>query len=99
MKFSPPPRYQTLWNELMACTQLSGNLASITWFRSDVIVLGGQQYVGFWFEDWNRIVLRTDRIDHDNTVKHEMMHALLQSGAHDPVFYNGRCGQLHPIPN
>jgi hypothetical protein len=47
VKFSPPARYQTLWNKLMACTQLSNNFASIAWSRSDVIVVRGQQYVGF----------------------------------------------------
>jgi hypothetical protein len=92
--FIPPPRYQTLWQELLTCSGLSGSLGEITWFKADAVVVGGTTYVGFWWERWNRIVLRADMVDNDRLVKHEMMHALLQDGAHPAQYFNGACGSL-----
>jgi hypothetical protein len=83
-----------LWEELLACSGLTGNFGGVTWFRATSITVGGTVYAGFWFEDWNRIVIGDDYINNDRVVKHEMMHALLDLGGHPQGYFNGPCGPL-----
>jgi hypothetical protein len=95
---SAPSNYVALWQEMQTCSGLRGNFNDITWFQADSIVLRREHYLGYWFADRNRIVIRADRLNYDNTVKHEMMHALSKLHTHAERFFNGPCGQLDPMP-
>ena len=93
-----PIQYATWWRMTEACSGLQGNLDAITWYlvRSQEIDIGGEAYDGYWYEDGNRILLSKPSVRDGGTVRHEMLHALLQSGAHPVEYFVTRCGALAP---
>jgi hypothetical protein len=93
-RYRPPARYATFWKTLEGCARRKGDFSSITWFKAPVVFVDGVDYQAYWFRKWNRVVLRSDKVDDDVLIKHEMMHALVQTSDHPLAFFDGPCGKL-----
>jgi hypothetical protein len=96
-KVEPSAQYVAWWNELEACSGLSGDVHAAAFYvfpNDSTIQVGSESYWGYWIKNGNRIVLAGARADSEKLVKHEEMHALLQSALHPPAYFNGPCGDL-----
>ena len=81
-----------------ACARQLGNFKAIRWYEIPeyAITIDGEEYDGYWFRGGDRILLtgRTARVG--QTVRHEMLHALLNNGGHPVEYFVNRCGALAP---
>jgi hypothetical protein len=96
-KVEPSAQYIAWWNQLEVCSGLSGDVHAVAFYvfpNDSTIQVGSETYWGYWIKDGNRIVLAGARADSEKLVKHEEMHALLQSALHPPAYFNGPCGDL-----
>lgn len=96
-----PIQYATWWNMTEACSGLSGNFDAVSWYTIPVDSLGGFSYEGsefdgLWFIDGDRIYLAANAVSKGSVVRHEMLHALLQSHGHPVEYFVTRCGALAP---
>src|SRR5688500_10201690 len=70
-QFSPPPVYARWWAMTQACSGLSGELASVSWYvvpGVSTVPLNGQMVDGYWSFASNRIVIAEEaRIDRKST--------------------------------
>lgn len=97
VKIEPGAQYITWWNELEVCSGLTGNVHGVAFYvvpNDSTIRVGSESYWGYWIKEGNRIVLAGVWADSEKLVKHEEMHALLQSALHPPAYFNGPCGDL-----
>jgi len=97
VKVEPSLQYVGWWNELEACSGLSGDINRVAFYviRDDsTIQVGAETYWGYWLKKGNRIVLAGPWAGNEKLVKHEEMHALLQSAVHSQAYFNGPCGDL-----
>jgi len=93
-RFIAPPIYQQWWSMTSECSGASGSLKAIDWF----VVPGvsrfdfeGQQVSGYWSRAGNRIVMAERAMLNGAVVRHEMLHALQRTGAHERRAFLGRC--------
>jgi hypothetical protein len=96
-KVEPSALYIAWWNELEACSGLSGDVHKVAFYvipNDSTLQVGSGSYWGYWIKDGNRIVLAGAWSGSEKLVKHEEMHALLQSPLHPPAYFNGPCGDL-----
>jgi hypothetical protein len=92
--FTPPPVYSTWWQMTEACSGLNGSLSAVTWYKTDQVVHDvrtGEVVAGYWTAGSNRIVLTSTVMLDGGTVRHEMLHALLQKGGHQRDQFLGKC--------
>lgn len=92
--FTPPPVYSTWWQMTEACSAQTGSLDAVTWYRTDREVHDartGEVVAGYWTAGSNRIVLNGAVLMSGGTVRHEMLHALLQKGGHPRDQFLGKC--------
>ena len=94
-RFDPPTVYAEWWNLTEACSGLTGDYASVTWYQvpnADTIPFGEGRFVnGEWQGDGNRIILGGENLEDGDLVRHEMLHALLRQGGHPRAMFIGRC--------
>ena len=98
-QFSPPAVYSTWWNMTQACSGLTGSLQAVTWYKTDQVVHdvnSGDVVLGYWLAAGNRIVLTTASVTDGGTVRHEMLHALLQAKGHPRSQFLGKCAGTVP---
>jgi hypothetical protein len=92
--FTPPPVYSTWWRMTEACSGLNGSLDAVTWYKTDEVVHDvrtGEVVAGYWTAGSNSIVLTSTVMLDGGTVRHEMLHALLQKGGHQRDQFLGKC--------
>jgi hypothetical protein len=97
VKVEPSAQYIAWWNDLEACSGLSGDVHAVAFYvvpNDSTIQVGSESYWGYWIEKGDRIVLAGTRANSEKLVKHEEMHALLRSALHPPAYFNGPCGDL-----
>jgi hypothetical protein len=97
VKVEPSAQYIGWWNELEACSGLSGDVRAVAFYvlpNDSTIQVGSESYWGYWIKEGNKIVLAGTWTNSEKLVKHEEMHALLQSALHPPAYFNGPCGDL-----
>lgn len=94
-EFVPPPEFRNWWIETETCSRRSGNFELISWFvfETNGISFEGHLANGMWAKPHRiwfvPIVLDTALTSEwirKHIVKHEMLHDLIQSGGHPPVF-------------
>ena len=94
-EFVPPPVYARWWAMTEACSRLSGDLSSISWFEvpgASTVLLDGKPVQGYWSFASNRIVIAgTGKLTGD-IVRHEMLHALIQARGHPRAKFLEDCG-------
>jgi hypothetical protein len=97
LKVEPSAQYIVWWNQLEACSGLSGDVHAVAFYvvpNDSTIQVGSESYWGYWIKNGNKVVLAGAWADNEKLVKHEEMHALLQSALHPPAYFNGPCGDL-----
>lgn len=95
----PPIQYATWWKMMETCSGIEGNFGAVTWYTVPVDSLGGfafegSELDGYWRKAGDRIYLAANALNRGGTVRHEMLHALLQSGGHPLEYFATRCGAL-----
>lgn len=95
-RFAPPAVYARWWAMTEACSGRSGNLGAVAWYRVPGLqfVWDGQWVGGYWNRYGNRIVLAEVGLEQGPTVRHEMLHALLQAGGHPRSQFLGACAAV-----
>lgn len=85
--FNPPPVYADLWQQVEACSGTTGDWHRITWFA-----VATEQFdtpegwaMGRW-QPAHTIYLSDAGQRTYRTIKHEMLHDLLQTGGHPAAF-------------
>ena len=97
VKIAPSAQYIAWWNELEACSGLSGNIHAVSFYvlpNDTTVRVGNESYWGYWIEAGDRIVFAGPWAANEKLVKHEEMHALLQSPLHPAAYFQGPCGDL-----
>lgn len=93
--FEPPAVYARWWAMTEACSGRRGDLAAVRWYRTPGSLMhDGQSLAGYWTSRGNTIVLRGDRVEDGQVVRHEMLHALLRGGGHPHAQFLGTCAGL-----
>lgn len=87
----PPPQFAYWWSLVEQCSGRTSSLATVRWFttRSGPVMVEGTSYDGYWWRDGNRVAVGNP--DDGRTVRHEMLHALLDRGDHPLDMFAGRC--------
>ena len=87
--------YQQWWAKTEACSGRHGELGAVAFYavdtRSGAIRLGKEVAHGWWIRNGNRIYLPANALGEEWLVRHEMLHALLQTGAHPPEMFVNAC--------
>jgi hypothetical protein len=92
--FSPPPVYTTWWNLTQSCSGISGALGSISWYDAGASLKNpqtGEGLAGYWDGASHSIVLTHASTVDGPTVRHEMLHALLNRRGHPRAQFLGSC--------
>ncbi len=96
VRFAPPPVYARWWTMTEACSGITRPLASVEFYRvhgaKTIWVPFKGDAGGYYAPSHNRIVLAGEYADDGATVRHEMLHALLQMPGHPRAQFLGRCG-------
>jgi hypothetical protein len=94
--FVPPAVYTRWWVMTEACSGRSGDLGAVHWYRvpGSQFVDDGRVAAGAWNQSGNRILLAQKSLEQGPLVRHEMLHALLQSGRHPRSQFLGACASL-----
>jgi hypothetical protein len=94
-QFAPPPVYARWWAMTEACSRLSGDLSSVSWFMVpgvSTVSLNGKPVDGYWSLGSNRIVIAEMGKLAGGKVRHEMLHALLKGRGHPREKFLEDCG-------
>lgn len=94
-QFAPPAVYARWWEMTEACSGLSGDLSSVSWFLVpgvSTVSLNGIEVDGYWSLASNRIVMAEAGTLSGGKVRHEMLHALLQARGHPRAKFLEDCG-------
>jgi hypothetical protein len=94
-EFTPPPVYARWWVMTEACSGLSADLSSVSWFvvpGVSTVVLDGKPVQGYWSFASNRIVMAGNGKLAGGLVRHEMLHALIKARGHPRAKYLEACG-------
>jgi hypothetical protein len=96
-RFTPPAVYRQWWSLTEACSGLHGDFDAVQWYvvpGESTIRLADGVVSAVWVEKGNRIVLAAgpDGRYAGDLVRHEMLHALRQSGGHPREDFIGHCG-------
>jgi hypothetical protein len=101
VKYFDAALFQPLWDDLKACSSLSGNLRSVDFFYVPHVTLPtslhGIRTVGMYFPKTNRIFIVETEKWNTAVIRHEMMHALLKDESGHPAKYfgsDGLCGYV-----
>ncbi|WP_310569838.1 hypothetical protein [Gemmatimonas sp.] len=91
VELQAPPEFTLWWSLVEQCSGRRGSLAAVQFFRTrdPMLIVDGKRYDGYWWSEGNRVALVTP--EDGATVRHEMLHALLQRGDHAPEYFAGRC--------
>jgi len=95
---SPPVIYETWWHQVEECAQVTSDYRSVHWYTvagSTVFTYNGDSELeGYWLRNGNKILIAGLLSNDSLLVRHEELHALLQTGQHPPLFFETRCGSL-----
>lgn len=98
-QFKPGSQYELWWGEVSECAGRTGDLSAVRFFEVlSPLSSSGQQFAcfdgrfcsGAW-EPPDEIYLASGSLMVEQTVKHEMLHALLQDRDHGSVLF--RCNR------
>lgn len=90
-------QYIIWWREVEACSGLRGDFDDVNFFvvpGVTAMVWGNQVVNGVWLEEDNKIILAEGHVDDADTVRHEMLHALIILPGHPREYFLARCGPL-----
>lgn len=87
--------YEEWWRRTEECAGRKGDMSRVTFYAVDSpsgsISLGPDVAHGWWVRKGNRIYLPANALGEEWLVRHEMLHALLQRGAHPSDLFVEAC--------
>ena len=86
-----PGVYATWWRMTESCSHRRGDLTALDWYYlpgASSFSIGPEQYDGYWYGEFNAVVLADDSRFSGSLVRHEMLHALVRAGHEGPYFAN-----------
>ena len=85
--FAPLPVYETWWADMTDCAEVPADFYRVEWLAApDGFDPGtGQIHHGMW-KSPHTIYIARQHLSVEWLVKHEMLHDILQTGDHGPVF-------------
>jgi hypothetical protein len=92
---APPERFALWWRLTQACSGITGDYASVSWYvvpNSTTLSWQGKQVDAYWIGNPDRIVLTDAHRDDGPIVRHEMLHALLHRDGHPRDAFVTACG-------
>ncbi len=93
ISFTPSVNLDSLWAADLACSGLTGDWHRITWFQVPGYTFQTPDGpMGGWWSASHAIYLAESQDAAFLTIRHEMLHDLLQRGDHPPVF--SACGLM-----
>ena len=93
-QFTPPAVFSTWWQMTEACSERTGSLDAVTWYKTNDVLRHprtGEVLVGYWSAPGNRIVLTTAVLRNGGSVRHEMLHALVRQPGHPRREFLEKC--------
>jgi hypothetical protein len=101
-QFSTPAVYARWWTMVEQCSGLQGSLGSVHWYSTPQQLWNPSNSAdpveGYWSLASNRVVLNSNDTIDGPTVRHEMLHALIRSGAHPRSAFLKNCGGVVSCP-
>ena len=97
-RFTPPAVYRQWWALTEGCSGLHGSFDAVEWYvvpnASTLRLDDGEVVNAEWQPKGNRITVAAepDGPYAGDLIRHEMLHALLQTGGHPREAFIGRCG-------
>lgn len=96
--FFPPAIYRTWWNEVEACSGVTGNFDAIVWYDvpdASVFRVGSDSNIeGYWQPYHHSITLAGLRVNDPFLVRHEELHAILHTVDHPAQYFVQKCGSM-----
>lgn len=89
-----PILYRSWWQIVEQCSGRKRPIDAVRWYhvKPGELTIRGETAAGAWFVDGNRIVLTAGTLREGPLVRHEMLHAILETGDHPKEFFQQRCG-------
>jgi hypothetical protein len=95
VRFDAPAVYAQWWSLTEQCSGLAGDFSKVKWYVvpgvTDLPLNGEGSIGGIWYAQGDRIVLADGQQLAGDLVRHEMLHALLQSGDHPRSAFVDHC--------
>lgn len=91
----PPPQYRIWWEVVESCSGVTRSFDAVSWYRVPLgqgLTVQGETAAGAWFADENSIAIGDGWRVVGSLVRHEILHAILQTGAHPKEFFRDACG-------
>jgi hypothetical protein len=88
VRFEPPAIYSSYWQQMASCLDRDADFRRVTWYSvpDSGLRYAGEPAYGVWNEP-HAIYIEESFLDNPYVVKHEMIHDLLQTGKHSPIFF------------
>lgn len=93
----PPAVYSRWWQLVETCSGRPVDMTTIRWYRTaspNFTFNGHPESAGAWIRQGNRIVIAANEVYDGPIVRHEMLHAQLQTGGHPRTEFLGSCASL-----
>jgi hypothetical protein len=92
--FATPQLYRAWWQIVEECSGKRRPLDAVRWYqvRPGELSIRGESAAGAWFVSGNRIVLSSWVLREGGLVRHEMLHAILETGSHPAEYFERKCG-------
>ena len=89
----PPAEYQQWWLDTEQCSGHIGEIGRVKWYVVPNVTYfdyRGERYDGYWWESHDILLAGTHVMD-EGTVRHEMLHDLLNTADHPAEYFGKRC--------
>ncbi len=100
--FGPPPIYQTWWRETEACSGITADFHRVRWFTAPLVTVNGTRVAAY--TNWKHhaismdaklaFVADTGYVPAIMSIRHEMLHDLIQQSGHPTEFFVVKCGEV-----
>jgi hypothetical protein len=103
VRLDPPASYQSWWHEVEVCSEKTGDFSAIAWYYipnvSWFTVGSDPNVLGYWQPYHHSITLAGLQINDAYLVRHEALHAILNTVDHPPEYFEQKCASavLGPI--
>ena len=97
---SPPVEALGWWQQLEACSGLTGDFFAVRWYTvpGSLLNINGRLYDGYWIQKQNAVVYPEVHFgiaaQRAHIIRHELLHALLGRAGHPAEYFARRCRSL-----
>lgn len=91
--FVPPAHYRAWWQVVEACSGRQAPFDAVSWFKvpDGDLAIRGETAAAAWFVFGNRIAIVNTWLTGGELVRHEMLHAILETGDHPEEYFQQKC--------